>query len=226
LEINMVFQLPQEFMLPEPKMARLMLGAKRAVFEKPQAFDQHMKSLYIRGHLDGVPVNRMLMDGGACVNIMLASTFEKLEHKDGELMKMNMMLSGFSGKASEARGIISKELMVRSKIIPITFFVVNITRRYNILLGRDWIHTNGCMPSTLHQCVISDEVEVVGANDSTCVAMAETQGDLQHGEVRCLSGHDLSSFDFISMGHGGFVPVNAKLMAINWLVSISSQDNE
>jgi hypothetical protein len=154
LEINMVFQLPQEFMLSEPKMARLTLGAERVVFEKPEALGQHMKPLYIRGHLDGVPVNRMLMDGGACVNIMPASTFEKLEHKDAELMKTNMMLSGFSGKASEARGIISKELTVGSKIIPTMFFVVNVTGRYNILLGRDWIHANDWMPSMHHQCVV------------------------------------------------------------------------
>jgi hypothetical protein len=33
-----------------------------------------------------------------------------------------------------------------------------------VLLGRDWIHTNECVPSTLHQYVIQwigDEVEVV-----------------------------------------------------------------
>jgi hypothetical protein len=49
-----------------------------------------------------------------------------------------------------------------------------------MLLGRYWIHSNGCVPSTLHQCLIQwlgDDVEVVSAEDSVCVAMAESPGD-------------------------------------------------
>jgi hypothetical protein len=72
-----------------------------------------MKPLYIWGHLDGVLMNRMLVDGGACVNIMPGSVFEKLGHKDEELLKTNMTLSGFSGKASDARGIISTDIVLR-----------------------------------------------------------------------------------------------------------------
>jgi hypothetical protein len=132
LEINMVFQLPQEFRLPEPEMAQLTLGAESVVFQKPEALGQHMKPLYIRGHLDGVPVIRMLVDGGACINIMLRAVFEKLGHKDEELLRTNMTLSRFSGEASNARGIISKELTVGSKTVLTAFFVVNVTGRYNI----------------------------------------------------------------------------------------------
>jgi hypothetical protein len=63
------------------------------------------------------------------------SVFEKLGHKEDELMKKNMTLSGFSGEASDAKGIISKELTVGSKTTPTTFFVVNVKGRYNLLLG-------------------------------------------------------------------------------------------
>jgi hypothetical protein len=117
----------------------------------------------------------MLVDVGACVNIMPWSLFRKLGHKEVELLKTNMMLSGFSGEASDAKGIISKELTVGSKIVPMAFFVADAKGRYNVLLGRDWIHDNGCVPLTLHQCVIQwpgDEVEVVPADDSTCVVPA------------------------------------------------------
>jgi hypothetical protein len=80
--------------------------------------------------------------------------FEKLGHDESELMKTNMTLNVFSGEASEAKGTISKELTVSSETMPTTFFVVDIKGKYNILLGRDWIHANGCVPSTLHQCVV------------------------------------------------------------------------
>jgi hypothetical protein len=135
VDVNMVFQLPPEFSLPEPEVAQLALGAERVIFEKPGELGWHMKPRYIRGHLDVEPINKMLVDGGACVNIMPYAMFEKLGHKDGELMKTNMTVRGISGEASEAKGIISKELTVGSKTISMTFFVVDVKGRYNVLLG-------------------------------------------------------------------------------------------
>jgi hypothetical protein len=68
---------------------------------------------------------------------MPCTTFKKLGHTEGDLMRTNMTLSGFSGEASEAKGIISKELIVGSKAVPTTFFVVDVKGRYNVLLGCD-----------------------------------------------------------------------------------------
>jgi hypothetical protein len=73
----MVFHLSVEFMLLEQEVAQMNLGAKSAVFEKPKNPGHHMKPLYIKGYLDGKPINRMLVDGGACVNIMPYNLFEK-----------------------------------------------------------------------------------------------------------------------------------------------------
>jgi hypothetical protein len=56
-DVNMVFQLPSEFCLLESEMAQLALGVERAVFEKLEALGEHMKPLYIKGHLNGRPVN-------------------------------------------------------------------------------------------------------------------------------------------------------------------------
>jgi hypothetical protein len=98
--------------------------------------------------------------------------------------------------------------------------VVDVKGKYNVLLGCDWIHANGCVPSTLHQCVIQwvgDEVEVIGVDDSACVALAELAEDLQDGNVECLTGKDLLEFDYISVGKGSFVPVNVKSVLVSWL---------
>jgi hypothetical protein len=72
----------------------------------------------------------------------------------------------------------------------------------------------------LHQCVIQwvgDSAEVVKVDESDCIAMAESQGDLQDEKVKCLTGRDLTDYDYISMGIDGFVLMNVKLMAVNWL---------
>jgi hypothetical protein len=58
---------------------------------------------------------------------------------------------------------------------------------------------------------------VVKVDESDCIAMVESQGDLQDGKVKYLTGRDLMDYDYISMGRDGFVPVNVKPMAVNQL---------
>jgi hypothetical protein len=96
----------------------------------------------------------MLIDGGASVNILPLLLFKKLGHIEGELKCTNLSLSGFAGDPTKAKGIIYKEVTVGSKAVPMAFFMVDVKGRYNMLLGRNWIHANECVPSTLHQCII------------------------------------------------------------------------
>jgi hypothetical protein len=67
------------------------------------------------------------------------------------------------------------DLTVESKIILTSFFIVSSKSTYTVLLGRDWIHANYCIPSTMHQYLIQwdgDEVEVVHADDSIEISLA------------------------------------------------------
>jgi hypothetical protein len=96
----------------------------------------------------------MLTDGGTSVNILPLSLFKKLGHIEGELKCTNLNLSGFAGDPTEVKGIICKELTVGSKTVPMAFFMVDVKGRYNMLPCRDWIHANGCVSSSLYQCVI------------------------------------------------------------------------
>jgi hypothetical protein len=73
------------------------------VFEKPEESSQHLKPLYVRGHIYGKPISRMLIDGGATVNLMLCSIFKKLGWKDDELVKTNLTLNGVWGNPMEGR---------------------------------------------------------------------------------------------------------------------------
>jgi hypothetical protein len=185
----------------------------RDVFKKPENLGAHMKPLLIRGHLDGMPIRCMLIDGGASVNILPLSLFKKVGHVEGDLKRTNLSLSGCAGDLTEAKGIICKEVTVGSKTMPTTFFVMDVKGCYNVLLERDWIHTNECVPSTLYQCVIQwigDEVEVVQADEEVCVAVAESQVDILGGKMECLSSKDLTGYDYISIDKDGFVPISVK----------------
>jgi hypothetical protein len=175
----MVFVLPTEFHArgrKELSVAQLDLGPRPVIFEKPQAKSyKHLKALYLKGYINGQPVNKMLVDTRAAVNIMLYSVLRRLGRSAGDLIKTNIMLSDFNGQTSEAQGVLSVDLTVGNKTGPTSFFIVNSKSTYNVLLGRDWIHANCCIPSTMHQCLIQwdgDEVEVVHADDSIEISHA------------------------------------------------------
>jgi hypothetical protein len=191
----------------------LTLGAERVVFEKLENAGVHMKPLFIQGHLDGMPVGHMLIDGGTSINILPLSLFKKLGHVEGELKCTNLSLSGFVGDPTKVKGIICKELTIGSKTVPTVFFVVDVKGRYNMLLGRDCIHTNGCVPSTLHQCIIqwiNDKVEVVQADEDVCIAVVESQVNIQEGNMKCLTSTDLMGYNYVSISKDGCVPISVK----------------
>ena len=154
-DVNMVFVLPSEFRAPQPEelaVAQLDLGPQPIIFEKPKEKSyKHLKGLYLKGFINGKPVNRMLVDTGAAVNLMPYSVLRRLGRSSADLIKTNVMLNDFNGQPSEAMGVLNVELTVGRKPIPTSFFIVNSKSTYTVLLGRDWNHTNCCVTSTMHQ---------------------------------------------------------------------------
>jgi hypothetical protein len=97
MDVSMVFMILAEFCAPMENVVELALGAERVVLGKPKNSGVHMKPLFIRGHLDGMSVEHMLIVGGASINILSLSLFKKLDHIEGELKCTNLSLSGFAG---------------------------------------------------------------------------------------------------------------------------------
>jgi hypothetical protein len=157
-DAHMVFVLPAEFHAQgreELPVAQLDLGPWPVIFKKPRGKNyKHLKALYFKGYINGQPVNKMLVDTGAAVNIMPYSVLRRLGHSTGDLIKTNVTLSDFNSQTSEAQGILNVDLIVGSKTVPTSFFIVNSKSTYTILLGRDWIHANCCIPSMMHQYLI------------------------------------------------------------------------
>jgi hypothetical protein len=138
-----------------------------------------LKALYLKGFIDGKPMTKMLVDGGAAVNLMPYTMFWKLGKGVDDLLKTDVRLQVFSGKTSNTKGAVNVELTIGSKIMLTTFFVINRKGAYSLVLGQDWVHTNCCIPSTMHQCIIQwigDAIEVVQADTSVTMAAADPAG--------------------------------------------------
>jgi hypothetical protein len=48
----------------EPVIAQLDFGPKEVAFTKPKESVNHLKPLFVRGHIDGIPIAKMLVDRG------------------------------------------------------------------------------------------------------------------------------------------------------------------
>ena len=74
--------------------------------------------MYLKGFINGNPVNRMLVDTGAAVNLMSYSVLRRLGCSSADLIKTNVMLNDFNGQPSEAMGVLNMELKVGRKTVP------------------------------------------------------------------------------------------------------------
>jgi hypothetical protein len=80
VDINMIFMLLMEFLAPSndeeevvlsDQVAQLALDPMMVVFEKPTDDErQYLKALFVKGRVNGQPVSKILIDGGATINIM------------------------------------------------------------------------------------------------------------------------------------------------------------
>jgi hypothetical protein len=111
-DVNMVFMLPIEFLAPSDDeeetvlsdpIAQLALDPMMVVFEKPTDDErQHLKALFVKSRVDGRSVSKILIDGGAAINIMPYVIYRKLGKGDQDLTKTDMMLKDFEGNVSLA----------------------------------------------------------------------------------------------------------------------------
>jgi hypothetical protein len=220
-EVNVVVLSTDYYIIEDDSAATVFnFPIEDTTFKKPGDPVNHLRPLHIKGHINGTPVHGMLVDSGAIVNVMPYTLYKKLGGTDDELVKTNMTITSIGGGTPiPARGIANIELTVGSKTLATAFFVVDVQGSYNLILGNDWIHANCCVPSSLHQFLIQwvgDAMEIVHSDSSADVATADAPMLGGHDAFGCLSGKDLSGYEFISVTRHGFVPVSLKPID-NWL---------
>jgi len=125
---------------------------QHAIFEKPYyTMNHHLKPLFIQAKINGVGVNKALVDGGATVNLLPQSLLSKIGLSDTDLKPHNVVLTNYEGTTRNSLGDVEVELIVGSVSRTTMFMVVPSKANFNVLLGREWIRGVGAVPSTLHQ---------------------------------------------------------------------------
>ncbi|XP_075481228.1 uncharacterized protein LOC142521941 [Primulina tabacum] len=128
---------------------------------------KHIKPLYIITHVNGKPFSRVLIDNGSAVNILPYAILQKLGKNVEDLIPTKVSVAAFTGESTKTLRVLHANFTVGSRSSLSAFFVVNSSASSHALLGRDWIHSNHCVPSSMHQLLLMwkwDEVEVVQAD--------------------------------------------------------------
>ena len=116
---------------------------QKVILDKPSTeMIRHIKPLYVRAHLNGRPVSKVLIDNGLAVNVMPLRMLRALGRSINDLIETEVVVFAFIGEVSKTLGILPINITIGSKTALSTFFVINSTANYNILLRRVWIHTN------------------------------------------------------------------------------------
>nr|CAD1821694.1 unnamed protein product [Ananas comosus var. bracteatus] len=94
--------------------------ADAVIFEKSSAMQMRfIRPLFIKALIEGRPVGRVMVDGGAMVNVMPTSFFKKLGKDENELKPTDSIMTDFTGNGQQARGVLTTELTLAvSKMHP------------------------------------------------------------------------------------------------------------
>jgi len=85
------------------------------VFELPDvSMRLHLKPLFIQAKINGVGVNKVLVDGGATVNMLPQSFLKKIGLFDSDLKPHNVILTNYEGTTENSIGAVEVDLIVES----------------------------------------------------------------------------------------------------------------
>ena len=90
------------------------------------------------------------MDNGSAINVILLRLLNALGKSEEDLISTDITVSVFIGEITGVSGVLPIEITIGSRRSLTAFFVVESSASYNALLGRDWIHANWCVLSSLH----------------------------------------------------------------------------
>ncbi|CAL5390115.1 unnamed protein product [Camellia sinensis] len=100
----------------------------------------HNDPLVISLKVGDHPVNKILVDTGSSVNVMYNNLFKMLELKLEDLKPTSYVMRGFNGVLVEPMGEVTLPIYVDPVTVQTLFLVVNVSSRYNAIIGRRWLH--------------------------------------------------------------------------------------
>lgn len=100
--------------------------------------------------MEGVRVNKVLIDYEAYINLMPHSLLNKIKKHDTDLKYNNMVLSNYEGNTSRPLGVFQVDVVVGTTTRLTLFGLIPTKVNYNLLLDREWVHGVRYVPSSMN----------------------------------------------------------------------------
>ena len=113
----------------------------------------HSRPLYAVARINDVHIRRALIDTGASLNLVPASTLQAVEIPLNQITDTPIEVAGFVGMQEHTIGSIQLVFRVGPIMALTRFHMIDLAIPYHALLGRPWLHRHKLVPSTYHQCV-------------------------------------------------------------------------
>ena len=95
---------------------------------------RNIKPLYVRAHLNGRSVSKVLIDNGSMINVMSLRMLRALGRSINDLIETEVAVSTFAREVSKTLGILPIDITIGSKTTISAFFLIDSTANYNIFL--------------------------------------------------------------------------------------------
>lgn len=114
----------------------------------------HNCALHLEVWIQSTKVKRVLVDGGAGLNICSLKFLKGLGISEESIEKgKGITIRAYDDQERVSQGTIQLPIQVGLAIMDVTCQVLDLDLPYNILLGCPWIHDMQVVASTYHQCV-------------------------------------------------------------------------
>lgn len=123
---------------------------QNSFFESPyEAMKSYLKPIFVKGKVENVPINKILVDRGATMNFNPHTILKKLGKYDKDTKPQNMVLSNYEGKLGTTLRALQVDLTIGTITRPTMINVVESKVNYNLLLGHEWTHDIKAVPSSM-----------------------------------------------------------------------------
>ncbi|XP_031101818.1 uncharacterized protein LOC116005716 [Ipomoea triloba] len=163
----------------------------------PSSADCATEALVITIDINGVDVQRVMVDTGSSVNVMYLDVFRKLQLDRSQLTPVRTPLSAFTGAMIHPEGVarLPVEVGTVPRVLRVTmeFIIVDLACVHNVILGRPGISQLGAIISMPHLCMKFQTPEGVGTvrgdpqSARRCYVRAVQKQDASTSRVNTIS---------------------------------------
>ncbi|CAN6455436.1 unnamed protein product [Victoria cruziana] len=154
---SLPFRIKQERFEPEDIWNVGWYACQPIIFtdEDLPAGGMHTNALHLRVSIKGVNICKVLVDGGASVNVCPLRTIQEIGIQRNQIEPSIIDITGFDGHSQTplVKIILPLSIILQDMDHMVEFHVIDVDTSYNMLLRRPWIHSQNAVASTLHQMV-------------------------------------------------------------------------